>query len=199
MNRRNKLLSLAGIGLATWMTATAATADERAMEKKTSTSATVEKVDAAKRDLSLKDDQGNRFMVQVPEDVTRFDAIKKGDRVNVDYYESAALSLKKPGEATSPSATTTTMAQRAPGNLPGGMVSRKIVATANVMKVDLADNKVTIQGPHGSIDTIKVSDPAVQDELSKLKAGDRIQASYTEALAISVTPKDKSIMPKSDQ
>ncbi len=155
--------------------------------------ATVQKVDMKKRELTLKDHSGNPIMLQVPEDVTRLDKVKKGDQLNIDYYESVALSLKKPGHVTSP--TETKMMERNQGALPGGLVARRITATAKVMKVDPAENKLTIKGPSGAVDTINVSDPAVQADLHKLKKGDRIQATYSEALAASVTPKEKSAAP----
>jgi hypothetical protein len=159
--------------------------------QKMSASATVEKIDIKKRELSLKDEQGNQFMVEVPEDVTRFENIKKGDKVNVDYYESVALSLKKPEKGEKPSASEMTMSGRAAGNLPGGMTGRRITATATVTKVDVANNKVSIKAPDGKMDTITVSDPGLQSDLGKLKKGDRIQATYTEAMAITVSPKNK--------
>jgi Cu/Ag efflux protein CusF len=130
-------------------------------------------------------------MVQVPEDVTRFDSIKKGDKIDLDYYEAVALSLKKPVKGETPSANEAIVAERAPGKLPGGGMARTITATATVTKVDVAANKVSIKAPDGKMDTINVSDPALQPELSKLKKGDRVQASYTEAMAITVSPKNK--------
>jgi len=159
--------------------------------QKMSASATVEKVDTKKRELSLKDDEGNHMMVQVPEDVTGFDNLKKGDKINLDYYESVTIALKKPEKGAMPSSSAAAMSEQAPGPLPGGMTARRISATATVAKVDVANNKVTLKGPQGKMDTINVSDPSMQSELGKLKRGDRIQATYTEKMAISVTPKNK--------
>jgi Cu/Ag efflux protein CusF len=195
-----------GLALTTFTTAGVAFAQDEAMPskdqkdqampskkmtQKTSVSATVEKVDVKKRELSLKDEQGNSFMVEVPEDVTRLDAIKKGDKINLDYIESMTLSLKRPEKGEMPTSSEAKMSERAPGPLPGGSMGRTITATAMVTKIDVANNKVTIKGPEGKMDTINVSDPSLQPELSKLKKGDRIQATYTEAMAISVTPKNK--------
>ena len=192
MKRAQRILSLLGMAFATVAMAGVASADQQPTQKvaeKLSTTATVEKVDANKRELSLKDDQGNNLMVQVPEGVTRFDAIKKGDKIDLDYYQSVALSLKKPGQA--PSVSETTIAGRPAGNQPGATIGRKITASVEVMKVDPAQNKVTVKGPSGAMDTINVSDPGMQAKLGMLKKGDRIQASYTEALAASVMPKQK--------
>jgi len=195
MRRDSQTLSLVVIAFATWATAGFAAAEKLASEslhQKSSVSATVEKVDQSRRDLSLKDERGNQFMVQVPEAVSRFETIKKGDRVNLDFYESVALSLKKPSATgAGPSVGESTTTERAPGKLPGGLVARSITASAEVMKVDRTDNKVTIKAPSGDIDTVKVSDAGMQADLAKLKVGDRIQLRYTQAVAVSVTPKEK--------
>lgn len=158
------------------------------MSEKMSATVTVVKVNAAKRDLTVKDDQGNQFTVNVPEDVTRLDALKKGDKISIDYYESMTFALKKPGE---PSSSTTTGTMHAPGTLPGGAKARLITNTAEVVNVDKSANKVTIKLPSGETDTIAVKDPAVQADLDKLKKGDKIKATYTQAVAISVTPQAK--------
>jgi Cu/Ag efflux protein CusF len=198
MKRAKRNCYLLGLAFATLSTVGIAAADQPSSQapsqmtiaQKMSATATIAKIDTDKRDLMLKDDQGNEFMVQVPEDVTRFDALKKGDHIKIDYYQSVGLSLKK-GEAGKPGAHETTMAERNAGKLPGGLVARKITGSAEVMKVDTTENKVTIKGPNGEMDTINVTDPALKADLAKLKKGDRIQASYTEAVAISVTPQEE--------
>ncbi|MCU1276690.1 MAG: hypothetical protein JWM53_236 [bacterium] len=151
--------------------------------------ATVQKIDTKKHELTLKDDTGSQLMIEVPPDVSRLDQVKKGDRLDIDYYQSVALSLKKPGEAPAPGEAA--VVEQKVGTLPGGLVARKIIASAQVMKVDPQNNKVTIKGPAGQVDTINVSDPDVQADLRKLKPGDKIQVTYSEALAAALTPKGK--------
>ncbi len=194
MKPARRTLSVLGIVFAASTAAGVAAADQprsRSIAERASASATVEKIDAGKRELSLRDDRGHMFMVQVPESVTRFDAIKKGDRVDVDYYQSVTLSLTKPGETAQPGAHEQATVERSAGQLPGGLMARRITAAVEVMNVDRAEHEVTIRGPNGEIDTIHVADPALQADLGKLKSGDRIEVSYTEALALSVTPKEK--------
>src|SRR5690349_21431048 len=65
-----------------------------ATAQKISLSATVEKIDHKKRTVTLKNENGNTVTVHVPENVTRLEAVKKGDKVSIDYYESVALMLK---------------------------------------------------------------------------------------------------------
>lgn len=185
--------------LVSWATAGSALAEDKPAQRpgqqtqvtaqKMSATATVEKVDTADRELTLKDAQGDSFQVQVPQDVKRFEAIKKGDRVRVDYYQSLALSLKKEGMGDKERGVEeTTRAERTPGKLPGGIAARTISGQVEVVKVDRGANKLTIKTPDGEQDTINVTDPAMQQNLDKLQKGDRIHATYSQAVAISVTP-----------
>jgi Cu/Ag efflux protein CusF len=161
------------------------------MAEKMSATATVTKINTAKRQLMLKDDQGKQFELDVPEKVSGFDQIKKGDKVSVDYYSSVALSLKKSGAGAGASSGMTSTEEKVPGPLPGGVVARTVHSTVEVMKVDKADNKITVKTASGDVDTIDVKDSAMQADLDKIKKGDKIKASYTEAVAISVTPAGK--------
>jgi len=161
------------------------------MAEKMSATATVSKINSSKRELMLKDDQGKQFKIKVPEKVTGFDQIKKGDKISVDYYSSVALSLKKPGAAETGGGMTTTE-EKVPGPLPGGVVARTIRATVEVENVDKSANKITIKTASGDMETIDVKDSAMQADLDKIKKGDKIKASYTEAIAISVTPSGKA-------
>ena len=154
--------------------------------EKESATATVEKVDKAKRRVTLMDQEGNPVTVTVPKNVKRFDQIKKGDQVTVDYYESVGVSLQKAEPGAQPSAKETIGEAREGGKLPGGMVARQMSATAIVQKVDTSENTVTIKGPEGMMHTIHITDPQMQKELANIKQGDRIQSTYTEALAIDV-------------
>lgn len=152
-----------------------------------SVTATVDKVDAQKRELFIKGPDGNPVMLQVPENVQNLDNLKPGDQVQLDYYQSVALSLqKKAGPMLSEG---TFSAKPASGNMPGGMMGQQIDATAKVKKVDLDKNTVTIMGPQGKMDTITVKDPQLKQELAKVKPGDAINVTYTEAMAITASPK----------
>ena len=152
-----------------------------------SLTATIDKVDPQKHEVFIKGPDGNPVMVQVPENVQNLDNLKPGDQVQLDYYQSVALSLaKKTGPMMSEG---TFSAKPASGNMPGGMMGQQIEATAKVKKVDLDKNTVTIMGPQGKMDTITVKDPQLKQELSKVKAGDAINVTYTEAMAITASPK----------
>jgi Cu/Ag efflux protein CusF len=149
--------------------------------------ATVEKVDTAKHEMTLKSDEGKPFTIQVPENVTRLENIKPGDKVRASFYESVAVSLQKPGEARV-GEQKETISERAPGELPGGATAERITTTAKISRVDAAKDELTIETPQGKMTTIKVQDPQVRAQMKNLKVGDKIQTTFTTAMATSVTP-----------
>ena len=79
---------------------------------------------------------------------------------------------------------TETAAERAePGQKPGGAVGKRVTFTATIEAIDLAKGTVTLKGPQGRSETIKARNPA---NLKKVKVGDLVDISYTEAVAIKV-------------
>lgn len=201
MRRIRRLFSALVLAGASCAIATPAFADQPSSQdapapmaqktKKITATATVVKLDTQKRDLTLRGDDGTEFTVEVPRSV-RLDRIREGDRVKVNYYESLGLSLKK-GEAGGPQRTDkTTITEHNDGALPGGMVAHRITATVDVVRVDSARNRLTVRRSDGVIDTINVTDPAMQAQLANIHEGDRIQATYTEAAAITVIPEGRS-------
>jgi hypothetical protein len=155
--------------------------------KLTTASATVEKVNADKHELTLKSSDNKPFTINVPDNVARLDNVKPGDKLRVSFYESVAVSLAKPGEAPV-GQQKSIVSTRTPGALPGGAVAKQITTTAKIVKVADSKDELTIAGKSGKETTIKVDDPQVQSQLSKLKVGDRIQTTFTQAMATSVTP-----------
>ena len=148
------------------------------------TTARIVKIDAATRTVSLKRKDGHIVDLVVGEEAKKFDQLKVGDVVTVEYKEALSLSLKKGSgplsmherEISEPSA---------PGASPGGAVRREVTATADVVAVNAAAKTVTLKGPKGHTADVKIEDP---DQLKGIKKGDRVEAVYTEALAVSVEP-----------
>lgn len=163
--------------------------------KRITATATVVKVDAEKRDLMLRGDDGTEFTVEAPQSVS-LDRIHEGDRVKIDYYEAIGLSLKKSQPGAQPRADETTITRRNAGTLPGGTVMHRITATVEVARVDRAGNRLTVRRPDGTIDTINVTEPAMQSQLANVHEGDRLQVTYTEATAIKVMPQSTTNEPK---
>jgi hypothetical protein len=151
---------------------------------------TIESMDKETREVTLADEQGQKERFRVPSAFKGFDKLKVGDRVNVTYTESVALSLGKPGEKagveTREGATQTPAAEGR-----AGARMHEIKATAEVMAVDPQKHEVTFKGPEGNIRTVAVEDPELRTKLSTVKPGDTLQLVYTEAMVGSITPAKK--------
>ena len=149
--------------------------------------ATVEAVDAAKREITLKGPKGNVASFSVTPEVRNLEQVKVGDRLVVTYLEALSLTLKKDGKELLSSKTKTDGVRAAPGAKPGGAVAEQVTVTADVTAVDHKTHMVTLKGPKQTVD-LYVADPA---QLKLIKVGDQIEAVYQQALAIGVEPAPK--------
>jgi hypothetical protein len=144
--------------------------------------ATVVAIDHAKRLVSLKGPKGNVVELKAGEEVRNLPQVSVGDHVQVRFYESIAAQLAKPG--TPLGATLQEAAGRAkPGDMPAGAAARQVTVVALIEKIDKKSQTVTLKGPEGGTTDVKVARPPM---LEKVKVGDEVAITYTEALAISV-------------
>ena len=117
-----------------------------------------------------------------------FAQLKVGDVVNVKYFESLALELKKGGGMKVEKTETAGMAGAKPGATPAGMAGRQVTVVGDVIKLDAATQIVTVKGPERTVE-LKARDP---EQFKLIAVGDQIQATYSEALAVAVTPVAKA-------
>jgi Cu/Ag efflux protein CusF len=145
----------------------------------------VTSIDKANRKLTFKKANGEKETIAVAPDVKAFDHLKVGDKIDVDYMESVALQMLPPG--TKPSASERTARGGDMGMHAG---AREVTASAEIISVDAAANKITFKGPRG-VRTVEVQDPALQAKLPSLKPGQVVQLTFTEAMAASIQPASK--------
>jgi len=149
----------------------------------TERTATIEAIDHTSRAITLKGKDGKTETMIAGPEVKRFSELKVGDTLTFRYYESSALSIRKPGEkapvATGPEAAVT----RSTGPRPGGTMSTQATATVVVKAIDPKLPSVTVLTDDGKTVTMKVAD---KKNIEGLKVGDKIDITYTEALMISV-------------
>ena len=150
--------------------------------------ARVLKVDQKDRVVTLHNAEGETFDVKVGEEVRNLPQVKKGDDVVVTYYESLAITLRKPGEAMPGVGVADTGVRAKPGEKPGAAVGQQTTITATVVGLDKKKGTVTLKGPRGNVKTITAREPK---RLEPVKVGDLIEVVYTEAVAISVDKPDK--------
>jgi hypothetical protein len=145
---------------------------------------TIVAIDQTNRIVTLKDKDGLTDSIFAGPEVKRFGELKVGDKVTFTYYESVVYQIKKPG-ATAPVAGGDVAITRGKGPRPGGTVARQLTATVMVQAIDLKTPSVTIKMDDGTVSSFKVED---KKNLEGVMIGDRVQITYTEALAISVAP-----------
>jgi Cu/Ag efflux protein CusF len=146
--------------------------------------ATITAIDAATRAVTLKGPKGNEMVVTAGPEVKNFAQLKVGDQVNIEFLESLALELKKGGGAPVAATAKEGAAGAKPGERPAGVVGRQVMVVADVIDLNAETQVVTLKGPQRTVE-LKVRDP---EQFKLIKKGDQVQATYTEAVAIAVTP-----------
>ncbi len=151
-------------------------------EREAVMTATVVAVDLQNRYVTLKGPDGELRDIKVGEEAVNLPQVKVGDLVTVKFYESIAVEVIKPGTVMG-AGEKTAIVRAKPGEMPGGMAARQVSVTAIIMAIDKQKSAMTLKGPEGKLVNVKVQDPA---NLEKVKVGDELMITYTEALAISV-------------
>jgi ribosome maturation factor RimP len=144
----------------------------------------VEAIDQEKQTVTVKGPK--RSLTLHVRDPKKLEAIKVGDPVIGRYYESIMIEVKKAGEAAPGMSAQQAVATSKPGETPAGAIGQQITVTATITAIDKKAHTATIKGPEGNSVTVRARDPK---NLDKVKVGDHVEITYTEALAISL---DKS-------
>ena len=147
--------------------------------------ATVKAVDAANREVTLES-KGKTETIKAGPAVKRFDEIAVGDTVVVQFEQGLLLEYQPPGaEDVAPTAVAAG-GRAGADQAPGGAAAAGIQSTVTVTAIDLPNRMVVFQGPQGNLYQVKAG-PKVHIE--KLKVGDKLLATYAEAVAISLEKK----------
>ena len=141
--------------------------------------ASVEAIDHGNRTVTLKGPKGNYVTIDVPPGVQRFDSIKVGDKLTATYYENLVLSVQKPGSKPKDSAEAALT--RSDSTKPGVTASKQRTITAEITAIDMKVPSISFKGPNGWAYSSKVED---KDALSKVKVGDKVDITWTEALLV---------------
>jgi hypothetical protein len=151
--------------------------------------AKVRAINQKTRDVTLVGPEGGVFTVHAGDQVQNLAQVKKGDTVVVHYTRSIVLVLSSPGEPTPPNTATVSGGTAAPGSLPAGQVSGRLVLTGTVVGVDPDAHTLSLVNPKGGrVVTVEVTDPQRQAQLSHVNVGDSLTVIYTAALAVAVEP-----------
>ncbi len=182
MNIRSGLLSLV-LSLAACSSASGPIARGESAEAKVSSS--VEAVDVAGRQITLKGPQGNVEVFTVGPEVKRLGEIKAGDTITTEYKVVAVAELREPtAEEKSAPLVMVRGADRAPSDKPpGAAFARAVRMVATIESIDEKARSFIIRAPLKGTVQVHVDDAEV---FARLKQGMAIVAVFTETMLISV-------------
>ena len=144
-------------------------------------------LDPANRVVMLRGPRGD-VTIQVGKEVTNFDQLHIGDRVDVDYKNALLVGVKKikAGEKVERARVDTTAYQPTSGakGVTGFDALRQVEVVATVQSIDNKKHTITLRGPQRT----ETFDLAADFAAEHLKKGDMVHAVFVSATAVQVTP-----------
>ncbi|WP_156323544.1 hypothetical protein [Bosea sp. AAP35] len=142
----------------------------------------VEVVDVEPAERIVRVRQGrNTWQVAVPELFGDLQNINAGDRVEIRRVEGVILGARRARRGAQPSIIySEAVSDPSFQGLPERFVVRSLTLTARFESFDPATRIVNYVGPAGAR-THTVSDPAIQNDLRRLKRGDMVELTFAEA------------------
>ena len=147
--------------------------------------ATVEALDMATREVTLRGPQGNLVTITVDESVQRFDEIGLHDVVTAEYWTYMLAEFRNPTaeELAEPLFVLAEGGKAPEGMDPSAEVGAVVKAVVTIEIINRPDMLVTIKGPMGNYLTIEMED---WELIERLNVGEVVVLTYAEALALSL-------------
>jgi hypothetical protein len=146
-------------------------------------SGTITGVDAQTRTITIEGDGGTVVSLIAGPDVRNFDQLAVGQRVDAEYVRTLTLELKPGSTAPIARMVDEALAGAREGAPPAGMVGRRVTVVAEVVGLDAENHTVTLRGPERTV-ALEVA----PEQFARVNLGDRVEAVYLEAAALSVRP-----------
>lgn len=147
-------------------------------------SAKVTAVDKANRLVTLQGPLGNQFRVVAGKEVRNFEQVKVGDELFVTHAEAVSIDLRKGGDGIRERVESQGAARAAAGAKPGMAAASRVSIVANVVAINARAQTVTLRGVDETVD-LRIPD---KNQFKLVKVGDQVQATFTDAIAISMEP-----------
>lgn len=156
----------------------------------TTRTATVTKIDAKDRWVTLKLEDGRLVDVQAGPAVKNFPQIKVGDHVVATVEDTVSIEVVPAGQAAPNVSGGSSLVTAPKGEKPMGMAVDTTVVSGTVTAIDYDKRLVTLLGPAGNSHTVEVG-PAAK-KFNQVKKGDVIVATLKTSTSIEVvTPPKK--------
>ena len=151
--------------------------------------AVVAALDPERRLVALKRDDGVVAVIPVAQEFRDFDKLHLGDVVMVSYSEAIAWQVKSSDSGAPGRSERAVLSNPKPGESPGGAMERAITVTATITGLDVSRGTVTLTGPQGTAQTIKVRSA---EDLDRVRIGDLVDITYSEVRALTLRPIGKA-------
>ena len=149
----------------------------------TTLSGVVEAIDATTRTLTVKGPKGNYVPITVPRSMERFSEVKVGDTITARYYDNIVIRLK-PADEPAVDTASDAITRSSDANRAGTAAVQRTI-TAAIVAIDNSVPSITFKAE--KLDWTYSSRVADKAALAKVKVGDRVDITWTEALTVSVT------------
>jgi len=143
--------------------------------------ATVLSVNKTKRTVKVVNADGDTAVVECGPQVKNFDQLKAKDVIHISYTEKLTVEVEGPG--TPETNVETGMTTAKPGEKPKANATGTLKYKAAITAIDKTKGTVTLKDSEGQETTIT---PRNKANLDKVKVGDMVAFTYTQALAVSV-------------
>lgn len=143
--------------------------------------ATITAIDVAARTVTLKSKSGEQQTLKVGPEVKRLAEFAVGDVIRIEYEQGLALEFQPAGSENVPVTAIASGGRAGQDQAPGAVAAAGVQGTVTVSAIDSAKRLVSLTGPEGNVYQVKAG-PKVK--LEKLKVGDRLLATYVEAVAV---------------
>lgn len=151
------------------------------------TIATVQSISQETRGVTLRYPDGTLSNFTAGPEVRNLAQVKKGDIVLMEYFHGLAIAVGPAGTGIRERSDELAVGRAELGAKPAAMVRETTDIVATVKAVDQNARTVTVRGANKTV-TLKVAEDV---DLSNVKVGDEVQASYLSSFAVSVLPAPK--------
>jgi len=169
---------LAALPVAPFAAASTQTPKPVTRQNRVTVTATIKALDPATRSITLRSEEGDEDTFTVSPAVTRFDQLKAGDTIKATYYEALVFEVRQPG---APAPSGTSVAAGRMKDAPGGAIGKQQTTSVTVKAVDMDVPSITVTTTDGRTLTRKIAD---KKNIEGLKAGDKIDITYTQAVVV---------------
>jgi len=145
-------------------------------------------IDQSTRMVTLKTPAGKEFTFKAGPHIQNLAQVEVGDEVKFAYYESLAVRVLKKGEAGSAVGEAGVVTRAETGGKPAGFAMREKTILATIESIDKEAKTATLKVEDGKTVTVTPRDP---ERLDQVKAGDRLEITRTEEVAVRVEKVEK--------